>query len=340
MPLGALIAGLLLAVTEYRRQVEVTIAPFKGLFVGVFLISIGMSLDLRTMVGDPALVFGGIAAVLLLKLLVIAPLVRAFGLNWGNGLKVGLLLAPGGEFGFVIVSVAVGAHLLTPAVASQVLFVTALTMATIPGLSKLGNRLAPRLAPTVGVDPSLLLPDVPSLPRVIIAGFGRVGQTVAAMLEVHKVPYVAIDADADRVADQRKLGKPVYFGDMTQIELLRRVHLGTARALVVTIDDTKVADILVAGARAERDDLLIVARARDAGHAARLYRVGASDAVPETIEASLQLSEAVLVDLGVAMGPVIASIHEKRAELQLAIKAMAPDAEVRTLGRKRLRDRL
>jgi monovalent cation:H+ antiporter-2, CPA2 family len=340
MPLGALIAGLLLAVTEYRRQVEVTIAPFKGLFVGVFLISIGMSFDLRIMVGDPALVFGGIAAVLLLKLLLIAPLVRAFGLNWGNGLKVGLLLAPGGEFGFVIVSVAVGAHLLTPAVASQVLFVTALTMATIPGLSKLGNRLAPRLAPTVGVDPSLLLPDVPSLPRVIIAGFGRVGQTVAAMLEVHKVPYVAIDADADRVADQRKLGKPVYFGDMTQIELLRRVHLGTARALVVTIDDTKVADILVAGARTERDDLLIVARARDAGHAARLYRVGASDAVPETIEASLQLSEAVLVDLGVAMGPVIASIHEKRAELQLAIKAMAPDAEVRTLGRKRLRDRL
>ncbi len=146
--------------------------------------------------------------------------------------------------------------------------------------------------------------------------------------------------NVDRVASQRRLGKPVYFGDMTQIELLRRAHLDTARALVVTLDDAEVADMLVAGARAERADLLIVARAKDADHAAHLYRSGASDAVPETIEASLQLSEAVLVDVGVAMGPVIASIHEKRAEMQAAIKSMAPDAEVRTLGRKRLRDRL
>jgi len=340
MPLGALIGGLLLAGTEYRRQVEVTIAPFKGLFVGVFLISIGMSLDVRTMLSHPALVLGGIAAVVLLKLSIIAPLARTFGLPWRSGVQAGLLLGPGGEFGFVIVSVALTAHLLTPDAAGQVLFVTALTMATIPALSKLGRSLAPHLTPKVAADPALLLPDIPSLPRVIIAGFGRVGQTVAAMLEVHKVPYVAIDVNVDRVAAQRRLGKPVYFGDMTQMELLRRAHLDSARALVVTLDDADVADLLVAGARAERADLLIVARARDADHAAHLYRTGASDAVPETIEASLQLSEAVLVDVGVAMGPVIASIHEKRAELQAAIKAMAPDAEVRTLGRKRLRDRL
>jgi CPA2 family monovalent cation:H+ antiporter-2 len=340
MPLGALIGGLLLAVTEYRRQVEVTIEPFKGLFVGVFLISIGMSLDIRTMVAHPALVFDGIIGVVALKLLVIAPLARAFGLNWENGLQAGLLLGPGGEFGFVIMSVAVSAHLLTPEIASPVLFMTALTMAAIPGLSALGNRLAPRLMPKAAADATLLLPDTPSLPRVIIAGFGRVGQTVASMLDVHEVPYVAIDADVDRVAAQRRQGKPVYFGDMTQIELLRRAHLDTARALVVTLDDTEVADRLVAGARAERADLLIVARARDARHAAHLYRTGASDAVPETIEASLQLSEAVLVDVGVAMGPVIASIHEKRAELQAAIKAMAPGADVRPLGRRRLRDRL
>src|SRR3978361_20084 len=127
---------------------------------------------------------------------------------------------------------------------------------------------------------------------------------------------------------------------MTQIELLRRLHLATAPAVVVTLGDTAAADALVAGARAERADLLIVVRARDARHAAHLYRIGASDAVPETIEASLQLSEAVLVDVGVAMAPVRASIHEKRAELQAGIKLMAPGAEVRTLGRRRLRDRL
>jgi CPA2 family monovalent cation:H+ antiporter-2 len=341
MALGALIGGMLLAVTEYRRQVEVTIEPFKGLFVGVFLISIGMSLDIRTMAAHPLLVFGGAGAMVLLKLLIIAPLVRVFGLTWATGLQTGLLLGPGGEFGFVIVSVATGAHLLARDTSSLVLFITALTMATIPLLSALGNRLAPHLVPKNLVDPELLVPETSdALPRVIVAGFGRVGQTVAAMLERHKVPYVGVDSDPRRVAAQRKQGKPVYFGDMTQIALLRRVHLDTARALVVTLDDTAAADALVAGARAERADLLIVARARDAEHAAHLYRAGASDAVPETIEASLQLSEAVLVDVGVAMGPVIASIHEKRAEMQAAIKAMAPDAAVRTLGHRRLRDRL
>jgi CPA2 family monovalent cation:H+ antiporter-2 len=219
------------------------------------------------------------------------------------------------------------------------LFITALTMATIPLLSKLGDRLAPRLASTVVADPSLRVPedaDVP--PRVIIAGFGRVGQTVAGMLERHNLSYVAIDRDPDRVARQRTAGKPVYFGDITQIELLRRLHLDTARALVVTLDDPGASDALVAGARAERRDLLIVARARDARHAAHLYRSGASHAVPETIEASLQLSEATLVDVGVPMGPVIASIHERRDELQGSIKAMAPAAEVRVLGRRRMRD--
>jgi monovalent cation:H+ antiporter-2, CPA2 family len=340
MPLGALIGGLLLAGTEYRRQVEVTIAPFKGLFVGVFLISIGMSLDIRTMGAHPFLVSGSIGGMVLLKLIIIAPLAWAFRLSWASGLQTALLLGPGGEFGFVIVSVAMTEHLLAPGTANLVLLITALTMATIPLLSRLGGRLAPRLTPKASVDPALLIPEDSALPRVILAGFGRVGQTVGAMLEVHKVRYIAIDSDPDRVARQRTQGKPVYFGDMTQVELLRRVHLDTARALVVTLDDTAAVDELVAGARAERSDLLIIVRAHDARHAARLYRAGASDAVPETIEASLQLSEAVLVDLGVAMGPVIASIHEKRAQMQAAIRAMAPDAEVRTLGRRRLRDRL
>jgi CPA2 family monovalent cation:H+ antiporter-2 len=341
MALGAMIGGLLLAGTEYRRQVEVTIEPFKGLFLGVFLISIGMSLDLRIVAAHPLLVFCAGTGMILLKTLIVTPLARAFGLSWTDALHAALLLGPGGEFGFVIVSVAIGEQLLDPQTARIVLFITAMTMAAIPLLSKLNDRLSHRLIPAAKLDPALLLPDIPDAPaRVIIAGFGRVGQTVATMLAAHKVPYVAIDRDPDRVARQRKQGKPVYFGDMTRIELLRRLRLATASALVVTLDDTAAADELVAGARAERADLLIVVRARDAGHAAHLYRIGASDAVPETIEASLQLSEAVLVDLGVPMGPVIASIHEQRAALQAAIKAMAPDAEVRTLGRRRLRDRL
>jgi CPA2 family monovalent cation:H+ antiporter-2 len=342
MALGALIGGLLLAGTEYRRQVEITIEPFKGLSVGVFLIAIGMSLDIRTVGAHPSLVLVTAGGLVLLKLLVVTILSHVSGLNWANSLQTGLLLGPGGEFAFVIVSAARVEHLLAPDTASVMLFVTALAMASIPLLSRLGDRIAPRLALKTPVDPTMLVPakafDV--LPRVIVAGFGRVGQTVAAMLEIHQVPYVAIDRDPDRVARQREHGAPVYFGDITQIELLRRLHLETARALVVTLDDPAAADELVASARAAREDLVIVARARDAGHAAHLYQIGASDAVPETIEASLQLSEAVLVDVGMPIGPVIASIHDKRAALQAEIKAMAPKAQIRALGRRRLRDRL
>jgi monovalent cation:H+ antiporter-2, CPA2 family len=274
----------------------------------------------------------------LLKTLLIAPLARMFRVPTASALQSGLLLGPGGEFSFVIIAIAVAQSLLNPPAASLVLIVAALTMASIPLLSRLGQALERRVTPARPVDSSLLVPATDeSAPRVIVAGFGRVGQTVAEMLEVHRIPYVAIDHDADRVARQRRLSKPVYYGDITHIELLRRLHLETARALVVTLDDAASADALVAGARAERADLLIVARARDSRHAAHLYRIGASDAVPETIEASLQLSEAVLVDVGVPMGPVLASIHEKRSELQAGIKAMAPDADVRPLGRQRLR---
>ena len=341
MALGALIGGLLLAGTEYRRQVEVTIEPFKGLSVGVFLITVGMSLDIRTIGAHPSLVLITTGGLVLLKFLVVTILSRASGLNWANSLHTALLLGPGGEFAFVIVATARGEHLLTPDTASVMLFVTALTMASIPLLSRVGDRIASRLALKTLVDPTMLVPEVSdALPRVIVAGFGRVGQTVAAMLEMHKVPYVAIDRDPDRVARQRKYGAPVYFGDITQLELLRRLHLETARALVVTLDDPTAADELVAGARVVREDLIIIARARDARHAAHLYRIGATDAVPETIEASLQLSEAVLVDVGVPMGPVIASIHEKRAALQTEIRAMAPGAEIRALGYRRLRNRL
>jgi monovalent cation:H+ antiporter-2, CPA2 family len=340
MAIGALIGGLLLAVTEYRRQVEITIEPFKGLLVGVFLISIGLDLDLHMLVAHPIAILGASAGLIIVKLLIVAPLGRTFGLPWAHSIQSGLLLGPGGEFGFVILAIGGSAALLSPAEGNFVLMIAALTMALIPWLARLGQVLTPRLVPKV-MNPRLLLPDTQdATPRVIVAGFGRVGQVVVAMLEVHGVAYVAIDQDPDLVAAQRDRGKKIYYGDMTRAELLRGLHLENARALVITLDDPDVAQRLVASARVERQDLLIIARARDARHAAQLYRTGASDAVPETVEASLQLSEAALVDIGIPMGPVIASIHEKRSALQAEIKAMAPGVEVRSLSRRRLRDAL
>ena len=344
MALGALVAGLLLAETEYRRQIEVTVEPFKGLLLGVFLISIGMSLDLAHIARDPLPVLGAALGLVAVKALVTAGLARGFGLRLRVGGPAGLLLGPGGEFSFVILALAQASGLVGPALGGFAFIVAALTMAAIPLLSRLGTALAGK--PTVKVAPDLLPPESPyggegghGPPRVILAGFGRVGRTVAALLDAHALPWVAVDSDADRVASLRREGKPVYYGDITRPELLHRIGLQHARALVVTIDDRDRADALVQCARAARPDLLIVARARDGRHAARLYALGASDAVPETIEASLQLSEAVLVDLGVPMGPVIVSIHERRAALQEEIKAMVPDVTVVPRGRVRMRGR-
>ena len=339
MALGALIAGLLLAETEYRRHIEVTVEPFKGLLLGVFLISIGMSLDLGRIARDPLPVLGAALGLVAVKAAVTAMLARGFGLRLRVGGPAGLLLGPGGEFSFVILGLAQASGLVGSALGGFAFIVAALTMATIPLLSRVGTLLAGKRSVPVAAD--LLPPETPGHgpPRVILAGFGRVGQTVAALLDAHALPWVAVDSDADRVAARRREGRAVYYGDITQPELLRRIGLGDARALVVTIDDRARADALVQTARGERPDLLIVARARDGRHAARLYALGASDAVPETIEASLQLSEAVLVDLGVPMGPVLVSIHERRAALQGEIKAMAPGATVVPRGQVRLRRR-
>ena len=342
MELGSLIAGLLLAETEFRRQVEVTIDPFKGLLIGVFLISVGMSVDLPRIVAEAPRLFAFGLLMIAIKLVIIIVLARAFRLRWLTGLQVGLLLGPGGEFGFVILLLARSEHLIGQDAARFPLILAAVTMACIPLLSALGRMIARRTATApLSHHPvqSTTIPD-DTTPRVILAGFGRVGETVASMLEVHGVPYVAVDSDLDRVAAVRKARRSVFWGDITQVEMLHRLHIDTARALVVTMSDHAASDRLVAAARGQRDDLLIIVRARDARHAAHLYAIGATDAVPETIEASLQLSEAVLVDLGVPMGPVIATIHEKRAEMQAEIRAMAPDAEVRPLGRRRLRDML
>ena len=225
MELGSLIAGLLLAETEFRRQIEVTIDPFKGLLLGVFLISVGMSLDLADIAADASRVILGGVVLVALKLAIIACLARAFGVPWLTGLQAGLLLGPGGEFGFVILNLAHAEGLIGADVVRFPVVIAAATMACIPLLSALGRRMAWRAPVARTVDPALLLPQLDdAASRVIIAGFGRVGETVASLLERHSVAYVAVDSDADRIAAQRKVRRSVYWGDITQAELLHRLH--------------------------------------------------------------------------------------------------------------------
>ncbi|MGE0829826.1 MAG: cation:proton antiporter, partial [Hyphomonadaceae bacterium] len=302
MAMGALLAGLLLAETEYRRQIEVLIEPFKGLLLGVFLISMGMTIDLAEIARQPLLIVVLCVGLLVIKSALTWGLARIFGISQRAAVQTALLIGPGGEFSFIVLGAAAVLGVLSPAVAEIGLIVAALTMALIPLLSGLGRFLDAKMAPKQAIDPGLLLPEnLDDEARVIIAGYGRVGRVVADMLTRHKIAYLAIDADADVVAKAKREGASVYFGDVSRADFLHRCGLATAKALVVTMDAAAKTEDVVAAARAARADLLIVARARDARHAARLYARGATDAVPETVEASLLLSETLLVDIGVPM---------------------------------------
>lgn len=329
---GALIAGIMLAETEYRRQVEAAIAPFQGLLLGVFLIWVGMQLDLAAVMAQPLLIIGAVAAVLAIKALVLLVILRRSGRGRGVAAHVALLLAAPSETSLILLGAATAAGLLSGAIADTALLVTGLSLAIAPLLGLAGQRLEQRLEHHAEET----MADMPAAPggRTIIIGFGRVGRLVAAMLDAHHQPYLAIDSDPDEVARLRRAGRPVVYGDARRPELLDAIGLDTARAIVLTIDAAQSLDTLVRLIRERRPDLCIVARARDADHAARLYGLGVTDAVPETVESSLQLAEALLVDLGVPMGPVIASIHEKRAELRGRIQA-GSNAPVRALRRRR-----
>ncbi len=314
MALGAFLAGLLLAETEFRREIEVTIEPFKGLLLGLFFVSIGAQLDLSLALQNPKWVFGALAAMLALKGLALFPLARAFGASWPVARDLAIMLGPAGEFAFVLIGAAVADGVIDARAGRIALVAAALSMLLLPLIGKAVGAAAARRRTRQRPAEALVEPPADESHRVLIVGYGRVGTLIGEMLEVHKIPFIAVDADVNVVAAARREGKPAFFGDASRPELLRRCGLETARALVVTLNAARPTEDVVDAARQLRPDITIVARARDAEHASTLYQLGVTDAVPETIEASLQLSEAVLVNLGVPMGYVIASIHDKRDE--------------------------
>lgn len=326
MALGAFIAGLLLAETEYRRQIEVTIQPFQGLLLGLFFVSVGASLDLSQVFTNPLPTLAVAAGFLAVKFAVLFPTGLVMGLARRPAAEVATVLSPGGEFVLVLIGAAVVTKVVPPDAAALATVAATLTMCLIPlvvrGFERAASRARENDSAVLALTPQT---EQESSGHVIVIGFGRVGRLVGEMLARHDIRYLAIDTDADLVAQERKRGLSIYYGDATRIELLRRCGIRGARGLVITLDTSKAIEDVVATARAERADLTIVARARDAEHATRLYNVGVTDAVPETIEASLQLSEAVLVNIGVPMGLVIASIHEKRDEFRRMLQI--PDTE-------------
>jgi CPA2 family monovalent cation:H+ antiporter-2 len=319
MALGAFVAGLLLAETEFRHEVQTRVEPFKGLLLGLFFLSVGISLNVPLLLERPAVILGSAAGLVCLNVAVVFLLARAFGLKSRSAIEAALLLAGAGEFAFVILGQAMAQGLVEQTAGQTVLVAATLSMFAIPFLAQLGLKLGGRrVAPAeLPRDPDTVYAD--SKPVVLVVGYGRVGRLVGEMLERHDLPWVAADQNPKLAEQGRRAGKAIYFGDAARPEFLLRCGLADALALVITMDDPEGAEAIVSVARELRPDLTVVARARDARHAQRLYELGATDAVPETVEASLQLSEAVLVGIGVPMGLVIASIHERRDEFRKAL---------------------
>jgi CPA2 family monovalent cation:H+ antiporter-2 len=315
MGLGAFVAGILLAETEFRREVEVVVEPFQGLLLGMFFVTAGAELRLDRLIAEPGPVLAILVGVIVVKAAATFGLGRLFRLTRSASSEMALPLGPPGEFALVIIAQAGASGLIGADAAGVVLVAVGLGLFAVPGMAALGGRVAARSrAPAAAAPEAIPEGEGPSEGRVLIVGYGRVGHLVGEMLKVHEIDFTAIDADPMLVARERQASARIYFGDASREAFLRACGVETTPAVVVTMDAPAKVDEVVRTVRALRPDLTLIARARDARHAEALYQLGVTDAVPEAIEASLQLAENTLVDLGVPMGLVIASIHEKRDE--------------------------
>ena len=315
MALGAFLAGLLLSGTEYRHQVEADIRPFKGLLLGLFFMFVGMSIDLSIVAQYLPYVVAGLVALMLLKSVIIVGLCRAFGLPNDVAVRSGLYLSQGGEFGFVLIGLGLSLGIVAPTVGAVTLAIVALTMVATPGAAFLGGKLAAALAPRVTEEVDALEAAASDLSgHVVIAGFGRVGQTVARMLAAEGVPYVALDMDAARVTRCRTADLPVYFGDASRMEVLEAAGCDRASAAVITLDRPQLATRAVEELRRDFPNLPSYVRSRDLQHSRALERGGATAVVPETIEASLQLGSIVLGAVGSSRDDIDALMDDFRTD--------------------------
>lgn len=315
MELGALLAGLLLAETEYRHQIEADIKPFRGILLGLFFMTIGMSIDIALIVNQLGLIALIVASLLIGKTLITLGLCRVVGAPLSTSIRTAFALSQGGEFGFVLFGAALTLDLM-PAIMTQVLLTTiALTMVATPFMFFLGKYLSTQLDNKNGRLHEVFDVDIEEASNhVLIAGFGRVGQTVAKVLSNAGIPYVALDLDQNRIAKCRAKGMPVYYGDADQIHVLNAAGAERAKMAVITLDKQKSASQVVAALRGNYPDLPIYVRARDRQHMAHLEKVGATAVVSEAAESSLQLGSIVLSSLDVSADEIASVIQEYRED--------------------------
>jgi len=326
MALGAFLAGLLLSGTEYRHQVEADIGPFRGLLLGLFFMFVGMSIDLSVVVERWPVVVAGMIALMLAKSAILSILCALFRLPADVALRVGLYLSQAGEFGLVLVGLGMSIGIIAPMTGAIAMTVAVLTMAATPFAVYVAGRIAAGIVQRQGpVVPVLeeLQDSVGELSgHVVIAGFGRVGQTVARLLSAQGIAYVAVDSNVRHVTRCRRHDLTVHYGDAGRLDVLEAAGCGRAAAAVITLDDAAIATRLVAAMRQHFPKLPIHVRARDRHHAELLQARGATEAVPETVEASLQLGSVVLAALGTRRDDVDQLLSTFRAEKYAALQGI------------------
>jgi CPA2 family monovalent cation:H+ antiporter-2 len=315
MELGALLAGLLLAETEYRHQIKADIKPFRGILLGLFFMTIGMAIDIRFILDTWVNIALIVVGLLLGKTIITSVVCKIVGTPFTVSLRTGLALSQGGEFGFVIFGAALTLGLLSQNVAQVLMAVIALSMIATPALFYVGKRLAAGIAKRSDAEKENIYSEVEDVQNhILIAGFGRVGQTVAKVLSDMGISYVALDIDQDRVRNCRKKELSVFYGDASRIHVLESAGAGRAKAAIITIDDTDSASHAVKALRDTYPDLPIFVRARDRKHMQRLEKAGASAVVSEAAESSLQLGSIVLHSLDISTDEIASLIEEYRED--------------------------
>ncbi|HTT38546.1 MAG TPA: monovalent cation:proton antiporter-2 (CPA2) family protein [Burkholderiales bacterium] len=298
MSLGAFLAGVLLADSEYRHELEAAIEPFKGLLLGLFFISVGMSVDLGVVVHDPVLIFAGALGLMLAKAIIVFAIARLAGQSADSARNLAAALAQGGEFAFVLLNLAAGYQILDAALVDRLVVIVTLSMAATPLALAVNDALSRWLRKTEAEEQFETIEAADG--RVIIAGFGRVGQIVGRVLYMRKIAFTALDRNQEQVEAVRRFGSKVYYGDASRLDLLRSVGADKAKILVLAIDDVEASIRTAETARRNFPDLAIYARARNRFHAYRLMDLGCELIERETFRSSLRLAEGVLTGLGVS----------------------------------------
>lgn len=315
--LGAFLAGVLLAETKYRHQIEADIAPFRGLLLGLFFITVGFGIDISLMTGNFLIICFLLFTLLFIKTSIITALCRSFGINFSNSQRTGLILSQGGEFAFVTFGLAQKSNLLPPQFAQLLFLIVALSMVLTPFLASTGSRIGASIESKRGLIGARKEDVADAKDYVVVAGFGRVGQSVCDLLDARLIRYMAFDLSPAKVMEARNKGLPVFFGDACRPEVLKAAGIKNPKAVIVTLDDQNGANRAVNALKREYPNIQIFVRAKDAKHQKKLQLGGATAIVPELLESSLLLGGAVLLSYGTPIEEVNSLIEEARKKTLL-----------------------